>query len=59
MKVKLKVEIEFEDTGNMTKKDVMEYVHTAISRWGGQRHPDDVFFPNNIMSVSVKRYPRR
>lgn len=69
MKVRLTVTVELEDPklyelddegwptlgvlGRVDREDVGQYVIEAVSSWGGQFAPGDVFFPRNIKSIRV------
>lgn len=64
MKFAILVEIDVKDTSKWVspedgisygyvpnRKLAVEYVKEAVETWGGQRHPDDPFFPTNIKVV--------
>lgn len=40
--------------GKIEHKEIAEYIAEAVSFWGGQKAPHDVFFPSNIVRVRVK-----
>jgi hypothetical protein len=35
--------------------EALDYIQEAVETWGGQRHPDDPFFPSNLEEVIVQR----
>lgn len=52
MKITLTITMDFEEEPRIV--DVRKYAKEALESWGGGKHSDDIFHPDNIRTVKIE-----